>query len=183
MRRRTPTTGGIPIGRYLLTLPVAAVAFIGIAVLDERETFLAAWWPARAALAAVEGSGRDSGRAIEAVRTFGAALERAYGLGSPEPLKGVSMAAALRAELAAELSDPRLRPFCAGLALTDLTAVQLEPSGAGGWRVITGETWSGPGEAGRHRLRFRYTLSPEGKGFRIDEMTPVLPEPVREPRR
>ena len=33
------------------------------------------------------------------------------------------------------------------------------------------------------RLRFRYTLSPEGKGFRVDEMTPVLPEPAREPRR
>lgn len=36
---------GLPVGRYLLSVPAAALVFVGLAVVDQRATFLSALQP------------------------------------------------------------------------------------------------------------------------------------------
>jgi hypothetical protein len=166
--------------RYLLTLPVAAVAFMGLAVVDERETFLAAWGfggPAPASTAPTAASAE----AEAAVRAFNAALESGYAEGSAAPLAGARVSPDVLRAVEAELSHPLTGAASRGLRLLGLSFVQVEPAGEGGWTLTTEETWGrpdSPGAGAPSRLRFRYRLGPSGEGLRIEEMTPVLPEPV-----
>jgi hypothetical protein len=81
----------------------------------------------------------------------------------------------------AELAHPATGAASRGLRLLGLSFVQVEPAGEGGWSLTTEETWGRPDSGGADalsRLRFHYRLGPSGEGLRIEEMTPVLPEPV-----
>lgn len=166
--------------RFLLTLPLAAIAFMGIAIVDERETFLAAWGlgapepPATPATAA-------PAEAEEAVRAFNALLEQCYAAGSAAPLGGARVSPDVLRGVEAELSHPAAGAASRGLRLLRLALVQVEPAGEGAWSLTTEETWGGPAPGSARiasRLRFRYRLATSGEGLRIEEMTPVLPEPV-----
>lgn len=172
-------SGRFPVARYLVALPVAALAFMALAILDQRETFLSAFGSPALAPPAASGPTPESDRAVAAVRELAAALEEAYRDGSVGPLARVAIAPPLRAELDLELGDPRLRQASAGLELGDFELLSVEPVGDGGWQVTTDETWSAADGKSRHRLRFRYALSARAAGLRIDEMLPILPEPVR----
>lgn len=169
--------GKFPVRRYLVALPVAALTFMALAVLDERETFLSALRPPSPPAPVAAGPSAESDRAVEAVRAFARALETAYRDGSSEPLAPLALSPELRAELALELGDARLRPATAGLALRNFELLAVEPAGEGAWQVTTDETWMGAAGGKRHRLRFRYALAGLAGDLRIDGMVPMLPEP------
>lgn len=169
---------GLPVRRYLASLAVAALAFMALAILDQRETFLGALLPGRSApeAGAAPDQAAEADRAVGAVRAFNAAVGEAYVRRSSAPLEGVAMSDAVRAELELEIGDRVAGPAATGLRLTDLEVLRVEPAG-GAWQVTTDETWSGAGVTSRHRLRFRYRLVPAGERLRVEEITPILPEP------
>jgi hypothetical protein len=156
---------------YAGTLLVATVAFLGIGIVDQRDYFLRTWgFRSDARPADAEGL-----RAEGAVRAFLAALQAAYRTSTAAPLEPVALAPGLRQEIAAELAHPAAHGGSAGLALTSLDVLRVEPLPRSGFEVTTDETWTSP--AGRDsRIRYRYRV---GQDLRIDEMTPLLPEPVR----
>ncbi len=153
---------------------------MGLAIVDERETFLAAWG-LRGATPAPTAATAESVAAEEAVRAFNGALERCYADGSTLPLEGTRVSSDVFRAVEAELSHPVAGPASRALRLMRLAFVRVEPSGDGGWSLTTAETWGWPEPAPARvasRLRFRYRLASSGGGLRIEEMTPVLPEPV-----
>lgn len=168
----------LPLRRYLLTLPIAAAAFMGLAILDQRETFLAAWGFSAGA-PVTTGPTQASAEAEETVRAFNRVLERCYADLSVMPLRGERVAPELVRFLEAEISHPEAGGAARGMRLTKLSFVQVEPAAAGGWSLTTDETWGWDDPARRpSRLRFRYRLAAAGGGLRVEEMTPVLPEPA-----
>jgi hypothetical protein len=181
MKRGGGPAGRLPVARFLLTLPAAALAFIAIAILDQRETFLSAWGITPPA-PAVAKSTPGSEQALAAIGAFNRAMERAYRLGSAQALAEVSLGGELRSRLTEEFSYLPALARASGMELSDFKVISVEPSGAGGWRVTTDETWAAANATRRNRLRFRYVLLAAGGAPRIDDITPILPEPVRAPR-
>lgn len=119
------------------------------------------------------------------IRDFDAAVQQAYAGGQTEALARIA-APALVDEIARELSDPTLAAASDGLAMADFGLLQVEPDANGGWQVVTDETWQSKAQGGRvrrSRLRFRYRVAPGNAGWRVEEMTPILPEAERAPRR
>jgi hypothetical protein len=164
--------------RWLLTLPLAAIAFVALAIVDERETFLAAWGfggPAPTSTAPTAASAE----AEAAVRAFNTALERCYAEGSAAPLAGVRVAPDVRHAVEGELAHAASRAAARGLRLQGLSFVQVEPTGESAWSLTTEETWGHP-EPGtaRSRLRFRYRVVLSAGGPTLEDVTAVLPEPV-----
>ena len=153
---------------------------MALAILDERDTFLAAWGLGGPA-SPPAGAKAASAEAEDAVRTFNATLERCYTEGSTAPLEGARVSSDVLRAVAAELAHPVAGPASRALRLTRLAFVRVEPSGDGGWSLTTEEVWGWPAASPARtasRLRFRYRLAPAGDGLRVEEMTPVLPEPV-----
>ncbi|HEU5250192.1 MAG TPA: hypothetical protein VFW15_09405, partial [Thermoanaerobaculia bacterium] len=119
--------------------------------------------------------------AERAVLEFVAALEEAYRIGRVAPLEALPLSPLVREEIASELSHPVTRAASAGLTLRRLEVLRIESRPPEGWEVSTDETWVVPGGA-RSRLRFRYRLGRDGDVFRVNQMTPLMPEPVSETR-
>lgn len=179
----SPPRRSLPVGRYTVASVVAAVAFMTLAIVDQRDTFLAAWGFRASPSPRARMSASDAEAVGAAVRAFVAALEATYRAGSAAPLAAVATSTPLRDEIAAELADPVARDEARGLALARLEILAVEPIGAdGSWQVLTEETWSAPGRASRSRLRFRYSLSPGVGRYRVDQMDTIPPEPTRAPR-
>lgn len=170
---------GLPVRNYLLSLPLAALAFVALAVVEESQAFLPALGLGVAPPSSLPPEA--SSEAEQAVRRFNAALERAYAQGSAAPLGTGAASPSLQAALEAELSHAATGPATKGLALDVFMVLDAEPDREGGWEVTTEETWASSPIEGktRARLRFRYRLAREARGLRVDEMIPLLPEPVR----
>jgi len=166
-----------PVARYFIALPVAAVLFMALAIVDEREVFLSALGePQRPAAPVEETSNPEAERAVAAVRGLAAAVQAAYRDGSSKPLTAVALAPELRAELELEVAPRDGRERVSELALNEFELLSVEPGGDGSWSVTTDETWVASGGGERHRLRFRYRIAENAGTFRVDEMVPILPE-------
>ena len=169
--RLSRARGGLPVGAYVATLLAAAVGFMALSILDQKDLFFTAWGfttaPAPAPVAVADGSAAKA-----AVRQLNSALETAQTRGDSSALDSVPLSPALRGELLDAVS----RGGGSDLALAEFEILRLEPRPLSGWEVTTDETWKSAGS--RSRLRFRYRLSQSDRVLRIDEMTPLLPEPV-----
>ena len=173
------TRSGLPVRRYAAAIGVAAAGFLALSMVDQRDVFLSAWGLAPGPAVVKSGEGAP---AEHAVRGFLGALEAAYGAGDAASLGTISISEPLREEVASELAHPLTRAASAGLVLSRLEVLRVEPRPPAGGEVATDETWTSP-TGRRSRLRFRYRLATDGEGLRVNEMTPLLPEPVSEPRR
>ena len=162
--------GGLPAARYAAVAGLFAVAFVALAMADEWAIFRDAWFsPPRG-----PERSESAPEAERAVRALAAAIDRAY-RGGPAALDAAPAGAALLADLRAEIAFAR-RPGAGtpeGLRRLDVLAARPEPGGA--WRVATEETWAFGGADSR--LRFSYRVAPDGADLRVEEATPVLPEP------
>lgn len=174
-----PRSGGFRARRYLLVVPLAALLFIALAMIEQRDTFLPAIGLARAPTADLV-AGADAARTARlgaAVTALNRAYAAASAAGTPGPLAGAPIAAALRRELVAALGVARARgELPARLASSRLIGVA--PADGGRWSLTTEETWRGGTAARpwRSTLRFSYRLTEEGGGARIEEIRPATVE-------
>jgi hypothetical protein len=174
-RQRKP---GLPVRAYLLTIPVAVLLFLGVALADQPDTLLSLL-PRKAPVSVQpEAPTPQSQAAVALVEAFNASLAAAYEAASPEPLRRISISSELQAQIVQELELlktlglPAPKPGAGSV-------LQVEPTSQGGWEVTTEESWSAAGGLAS-RLRYRYGLVPEGGRTVISSMDPILPEPVRE---
>jgi len=172
----TPSSSRVRVAPYLASALVAAVAFMLLAILDQRETFLPLFGLGPSADEVPALSSTERAAAETAVQSFLAALSRAYADGSKAALPEEAVATPLRESIALDLA------FAAGrheppLALSELT-VRSVVATPPGFSVETEELWAEPaGNVRPSRLRYRYVLSRVGGRLIVDEMSVLLPEP------
>jgi len=160
----------IPIGRYLLTVPIAVGLFLVLAIIEEHEVFFPPERP--------QAPGKEATAPVErVVRDLAAAIEAGYAGGSvPEAIVSPELGAEIAAEFefARRRSDPPLR-------LSRLEVLRVDPAGDGKYTVTTDETWTdGDGEQASH-LRWRYRVGGSSPR-RVEEMVPLIPRPGDERR-
>lgn len=164
----------------MAALPLFALLFIGLSMLDQRETFapLLGLSPEASAPAGPEADLARGAAAERTVRDYNAALAESQRTGAPGALTTLA-APVLTAELGAELSfsrgqrDPPLE-----LIRLEVLSVEPAPGAPGSFTVLTDESWAAAEPAGKSsRLRFRYTVAPAAGELRVEAAVPVLPEP------
>ena len=175
---RGPRT--LPVRRYLLAVPVGALLFMALSLVVERETFFSLFKMFDPPASPDPAASRPAQALVERCNR---AIEAAYRQGGPSPLGQVPMAAELREELARAVTYARARRE-PPLRLASQAFIRVEPlPGGAGWTLETDEVWvwdAAQGTpAGRSRLRFRFRLAEAGGSLRLEEMTPILPEPSR----
>jgi len=161
----------LPVRRYLLTPLVVSLVFMAVAGYQERQNLL----PSLGLVDPPAASLRDVAPARDAVRATNSAIAGAYASGSPAALLAAPLTPALRAALASELLDPVAARAASGLSLVQMEFL-VPAAGSAGNSVTTDETWVAL-DGRRHRLRFTYRLD---EALRVVEVTPVLPEAVRD---
>ncbi|MBW2733960.1 MAG: hypothetical protein JRH20_16350 [Deltaproteobacteria bacterium] len=172
---------GLPVRRYLLTLLVAMLLFIGLSMLQQQEAFLPLFGVGRdQAMKAGHKPADMAGehKAKEIVIRFNSALQAAYRTGSTANLPASDMVKMQTAQVV-QFSKNRKEPPPTLKAQRIIRVTSIPPAD---WTVISEELWSwagGVGPASQSRLRYRYTLVPTAKGLRVEEMKPMLPEPRR----
>lgn len=175
----TPTSSELPVGRYLLAVPVAVLAFLALTMAQERDVFLP-WLGLAAPEPAVETRTEAAARALARVNAFAAAradVQRGgtwpRGLAAPEATARLTEAAGYA----------RRRGLAQPTALTAARVVSVEPWGGGAWRVVREETWSmtepGGAPAGAATTRLLYELAPHEGALRIESVAPALEDPMR----
>ncbi|MBI5527433.1 MAG: hypothetical protein HY897_13955 [Deltaproteobacteria bacterium] len=162
-------------------MPAAVLAFMAIAVMDQREVFLplaglgpeAAPAPSRPEAAAA---------AERLVRGYNAAIEAAGPGGGADRLDAVALSGDLRSATRRELAFARTLPGVCPLRSAAFAVRLLDPLPSGGFTVETDETWTpdcppGVSSPRPSRLRHRYTII-DRNGLRIEQAVPVPPDPV-----
>ncbi len=182
-----PARARLPLSRYVVAVPLAALLFVAVAVIQEKETFLPLLGLGASAPAAAGALAPESERqARQLVDRLNRQLQGCYAAGDAGALSALPLAAGLLARLQLELrfalaqGEPPPR-------LEALEVLQVASTSHHGWSVTTDETWAwgSPGSAGayRRRLRLRYDLAAQERGgLLVEEITPLLPDPARAAR-
>lgn len=171
---------GLPVRRYLVWLPVAAVGFMLLAMADQWQTFASLFGIEPASPVDLALSPEVKARAEQAVREFNAALEGSYRAGSVTADDGALLSTELRDSLERELEfvEAHRLPFAttsSAIAFRESRALPDESI-----EVVTEEVWTSsaavPGR--RSRLRFRYRVRIADNGTRVESMRPIMPRAV-----
>ena len=163
----------MPVGKYVLCLVLAGVAFAVLALVEEEDALFSRLG---VHVAVPPGEPDEVHVAETAVRAFNGALEAAYREGELATLPDELLTPAVRAQLTGELEFQRRIGQGAPHTMTAFGIVRIEPTENEGWIVVSEEAWSTEGSAApAGHVRFRYTLAPLGESLQVIEITPEAP--------